>query len=200
MSQSSHPAPQPPEPPEPQVQTSPEPQVLLAKPAQPEQLEQLEQPAQPAQPEAPFVAAPPAPLPAPQSRVGLGILAGVAAMAVGALVYGFIMAKSEHEVGFVALFVGALVGAALGKVGGRSPVLPIVGIVLGLFGVFAGQLLGAAMWISDATDGAYSTMSVFTDHFSPLFDAWKEDLDFMSAVFFAIAGAEGFLFTKRLAG
>jgi hypothetical protein len=178
MSESSTPAPEPEAP----VQSQPEPQ--------------------PEQPSA-FTAPPvplPAPLPVPQPRVGLGILAGVAAMAAGALVYGTIMAKTDHEVGLVALLVGALVGAALGKVGGRSPVLPVVGVALGVFGVFAGQMLGGAMWISDYTNGVVSTTSVFTDHFGDLFDAWKEDFDIMSAVFFAIAGFEGFVITKRLAG
>ena len=161
MSESSNPAPEPEAP----VQSQPEPQ--------------------PEQPDA-FTAPPaplPAPLPAPQARVGLGILAGVAAMAAGALVYGLIMARTEHEVGLVALLVGALVGVALG-----------------VFGVFAGQMLGGAMWISDYTNGVVSTTSVFTGHFGDLFDAWKEDFDIMSAVFFAIAGFEGFVITKRLAG
>ncbi|TXS11048.1 hypothetical protein EAO70_29085 [Streptomyces sp. adm13(2018)] len=156
---------------------------------------------------APYAAAPP-PAPA-RDNLGLGLLAGVAAAALGALVLGGIMRAMADEdgsytqLGILALAVGALVGFALGKVGGSHPVLPFVGVPLALLGVFAGQLLGYAMmiswWAELATPyQAPTTTEMFTMHFSELFTAWKEELGVMDLLFYGIAGYEGFVITKKV--
>ncbi|MFJ3763605.1 hypothetical protein ACIPQJ_05175 [Streptomyces sp. NPDC090082] len=155
----------------------------------------------------PYAAAPP-PAPA-RHQLGLGLLAGVAAAAVGALVLGGIMRAMADEdgsytqLGILALAVGALVGFALGKVGGSHPALPFVGVPLALLGVFAGQLLGYAMMISwwaelAAPYQAPTTTEMLTTHFSDLFTAWKEELGAMDLLFYGIAGYEGFVITKKV--
>ncbi|MGW2561033.1 hypothetical protein ACWCXB_17650 [Streptomyces sp. NPDC001514] len=151
----------------------------------------------------------PAPAPARSGNVALGIVAGVLAALVGAGVYGGLMramAKEDgsySEIGFVALGVGALVGFALGKVGGRNPLLPILGVPLALAGVFLGQLFGYALmisWWSTASGDAVTVVELLTAHIGDLVKAWKEEADFMSVVFFAIAGFEGFAITRKVAG
>jgi hypothetical protein len=96
----------------------------------------------------------PAPPPAPvRNNFGLGLAAGLGAAVVGALAYGGVMRAlasedgSYTEIGYAALAVGALVGFALGKVGGRNPILPFIGVPLALVAVFFGQLFGFALMI-----------------------------------------------------
>ncbi|MFF9868401.1 hypothetical protein ACF1G0_23880 [Streptomyces sp. NPDC013953] len=149
----------------------------------------------------------PAPPPA-QARVGLGIVAGLAAALVGALAYGGLMrAMAEEdgsytELGIVALLVGALVGFALGKAGGAHPVLPVAGVPLALAGVFLGQLFGYALmisWWAELQNQSLSVVDIFTSEFGNLLDAWKEETSAISLLFFAIAGYEGFAITRKVA-
>ncbi|WUH91415.1 hypothetical protein OG900_15750 [Streptomyces sp. NBC_00433] len=144
--------------------------------------------------------APPAPIgAAPAGNPGLGVLAGVAAMLVAALVYGLLIKATKHEISYAAVAVGVLVGFALAKAGGRNPALPFIGVPLALLGVYLGQLFGIALLISDLS-GAPGVVTLFTDHFSVLQDSWKEAMNGRDYFFFAIAGLEGFIVTKRVAG
>lgn len=144
--------------------------------------------------------APPAPIgAAPAGNPGLGVVAGIAAALVAALIYGLLIKGTKHEIGYAALAVGAIVGFALAKAGGRNPSLPFIGIPLALLGVYLGQLFGIALLISDIP-GAPGVMSLFTQHFSVLQDTWKDAMDGKDYFFFAIAGLEGFVVTKRVAG
>ncbi|MER5971647.1 hypothetical protein ABT112_18250 [Streptomyces sp. NPDC002055] len=140
------------------------------------------------------------PPPAPAARrgtPGLAIVAGAAAMLIGAGVYGGIFkAFDGTQIGYLAVGVGALVGAVLGKVGGRHPVLPVVGAVLGLVGVYCGQLFGFALVISDIGQG--SVVDVLTQHLDLLSQAWKKSLEPIDALFFALAGFAGFSTAKKL--
>ncbi|MFD9504501.1 hypothetical protein [Streptomyces sp. NPDC060035] len=151
----------------------------------------------------------PAPPQAPaRNNVGLGIAAGFAAAVVGALVYGGVMRAladedgSYTQVGWVALGVGALVGFALGKVGGRNPVLPVLGVPLALVGVFLGQLFGLALiisWWSEAGPDPVTATELLTSRLSDLVQVWKEEADFMTVAFLGIAGFEGFALAKKTA-
>ncbi|WP_017239636.1 hypothetical protein [Streptomyces sp. SS] len=151
---------------------------------------------------------PMAPPPAPaRDNLALGLLAGLGAAVVGALVLGGIMRAMAKEdgsytqLGILALGVGALVGFALAKAGGSNPVLPFAGVPIALFGVFAGQLFGYALmasWWAELDGRALPVSEIFTAHFSDLFTAWKEELGAMDLLFFGIAGYEGYVLTKRL--
>jgi hypothetical protein len=141
---------------------------------------------------------PPAPVAPARDNVGIGILAGLAAALVAAVLYGLIIKGTKHEIGYAALAVGALVGYALGKVGGRNPVLPIIGVPLALFAVYAGQIIGITLLIGDSP-GAPGFVTILTDHFGLVQDAWKEAMGGMDIFFFALAGLEGFVVAKRVA-
>lgn len=144
--------------------------------------------------------APPAPIgTAPAGNPGLGVAAGIAAALIAAVIYGLIIKGTKHELGYAALAVGALVGFAVGKVGGRNPALPVIGIPLALLGVYLGQIFGIALLIS-SIDGAPGVMTILTDHFGDLSHAWKEAMDAKDFLFFGIAGLEGFVVAKRVAG
>jgi hypothetical protein len=144
--------------------------------------------------------APPAPIgAAPAGNPTLGVIAGFAAALISAVIYGLLIKGTKHEIGYAALAVGALVGFALAKAGGRNPALPFLGIPLALFGVYAGQIFGLAL-IAASIPGYPGAMTMLTDHYSVLQDAWKDAMDAKDFLFFAIAGVEGFVVTKRVAG
>ncbi|MGC5412992.1 hypothetical protein ACPXCX_56455, partial [Streptomyces sp. DT225] len=75
------------------------------------------------QPGAPFGGPAPFGPPAPPARnnIALGLGAAVVAAVVGALIYGFILGKSDHQIGYIAVGVGLLVGFAASKLGGANP-------------------------------------------------------------------------------
>ena len=128
----------------------------------------------------------------------MGIAAGLGTMIVCALVYAGIIDASKHEISYMALAVGLLVGLVIGKVGGRNPILPIVGLVLAVLGVFLGEFLGTALLLAKY-NGVGVTTALFS-HFGDVFSGWKYDLDPMSFLFYALAAFEGFIFTKRANG
>ncbi|WP_415952413.1 hypothetical protein [Streptomyces sp. KLOTTS4A1] len=160
--------------------------------------------------QAPFQPAPPAP-PAPRTgNVALAVLVGLVAMIVGAAAYGGLMrafADDEGgytEIGYVAVGVGALVGFAVGKLGGRNPVLPIVSAVLAVAGVYMGQIFGLCLVAShffEAQFGADLSWTEFVTHEElNAFDVWSEDSAPMAFLFLAIGGFVGFSSAKKAGG
>ncbi|WP_320772980.1 hypothetical protein [Streptomyces sp. CRN 30] len=141
----------------------------------------------------------PAPPPAPRpGNVALGIVAAVVAAVVTAAVYGTIIGKTEYEIGYAAVGVGFLIGFAAGKLGGGNPALPIVSAVLSLGAVYAGQLVGFAVFGADET--GIPVMTFLTEHFGLLTDAWQEEADVMTYLFLAIGAAAAFSGAKKAAG
>ncbi|MFZ3472374.1 hypothetical protein ACODT3_14500 [Streptomyces sp. 4.24] len=103
----------------------------------------------------------------------------------------------EREIGYAAVGVGALVGFAAGKLGGRNPVLPVVGAVFAVVSVFLGELFFYALALSGAAGvglgDVLSTVGV-----SGLVDIWKEEADVMSVLFLALGAFTGFGSAKKI--
>ncbi|MFD9303830.1 hypothetical protein ACFWCB_14485 [Streptomyces sp. NPDC060048] len=135
--------------------------------------------------------------PARPGNVGLGIVAALVAALVAAAAYGGIMNAIEREIGYAAVGVGALVGFAAGKLGGRNPVLPVVGAVLAVASVFLGELFFYALTLADAAGvGLGDVLS--TVGASGLVDIWKEDADPMSFLFLALGAFTGYGSAKKI--
>ncbi|MFJ1585501.1 hypothetical protein ACIOC1_19560 [Streptomyces sp. NPDC088197] len=148
---------------------------------------------------------PPAPV-ARRDNPGLGFLVGLLAAIVAALAYGGILRAlssddgSTHEFRLMAIGVGALVGLAVGKAGGRNPALPFVAVLLALFAVVFGELFGGALVISHYVSGQGGSMPVtdiFFHHFGDLLDSWKQDFSFMRFLFLAVAAFISFGVAKH---
>ncbi|MFD5077602.1 hypothetical protein [Streptomyces sp. NPDC058371] len=147
-------------------------------------------------PTAPGYPVAPAPPAAPaRTNVVLGLAAAVGAALVAAGVYGAIIGATRHEIGWAAVGVGFLIGLAAGRVGGRSPVLPIVSVVLSVGSVYLGQLIGEAM--IGAKDNGVGFNEVFFQHFDWVQEAWKAEADPLTFVFFAIAAYVAFSSTQK---
>ncbi|WP_129307345.1 hypothetical protein [Streptomyces sp. L2] len=160
-------------------------------------------PAQPGAPAAPYpaqpgaFAGPPAP-PAPgRNNLALGLIAAVVAALVAAGLYGVVIGLTKHEIGWAAVGVGFLIGVAAGKAGGRNPAVAIASAVLALGSVYLGQLVGTAMIGADELHVSFSEL--FFDHLDLVQQAWKENADPLTFVFFAIAAFAAFSGTKKAA-
>ncbi|MEV0260808.1 hypothetical protein AB0I49_05610 [Streptomyces sp. NPDC050617] len=142
---------------------------------------------------------PPPPPAARTGNPGLAVVAGVVAMLVGSAIYGAILKATDGaQIGYLAAATGALIGAALGKLGGRNAALPVVGAALGLIGVYLGQVFGIALGISDAVNVPLT--EVVFDHFDVLNRAWKEYLEFIDVAFYLLGAAGAYSAAKKLAG
>ncbi|MEU6313170.1 hypothetical protein [Streptomyces sp. NPDC047014] len=150
------------------------------------------------QPPAPASYTPaPAPAPARGGNIGLGIAAAVGAALVLAAVYGAVIGTTKYEIGYAAVAVGAVIGLAAGKVGGRNPVLPVLSVLLALAAVLGGQMFGLAMIVAD--QNSVSTTDVLNLGVSLLFEGWKENADPMTFLFFAIGGYAAFQTARKTA-
>ncbi|MFD8024474.1 hypothetical protein ACFXJO_28435 [Streptomyces lavendulae] len=138
----------------------------------------------------------PAPSPVPDSTV-LGVLAAVVAALAAAGVYGWIISATDHQIGWAAVGVGALVGLAAGKAGGRGPALPAVAALLALGGVFLGQLFGIVLIFADKLQ--VSAFDILGQGASPLLEVWKGAADPFTFLFLALGGYAAFQTTRKTA-
>lgn len=141
---------------------------------------------------------PPAPY-APAASFGgnfvMGLVVAVVTALVTAGVYGAIVGATEYEIGYAAIGVGFLIGFAAGRIGGASPVLPVVSALLSVGAVYLGQLIGIAMIGADEL--GVSVTSLFVDHFDVLTDGWSETADPMTFLFLGIGAFAAFSGAKK---
>lgn len=139
-------------------------------------------------------------------NAGLGIVVGVLVAIVAALAYGGLLralAKDDGstvEFRYGALAVGALVGLAAGKAGGRNPAIPVVATLLAVGSVIFGELFGGALIASHVVSEAGGNLTVsdiFFHHFGELWDSWKHDFDVKRFLFLLFAAIAAFGLAKR---
>ncbi|MFE0099671.1 hypothetical protein [Streptomyces sp. NPDC059009] len=140
---------------------------------------------------------PPHPAAARTGNVGLGIGVAVVLLFVTAGIYGAIMKAVEHEIGYAAFGVGAVIGFAAGKLGGRNVAVQVVSALAAVAAVYLGQLTGYAMVLGEAADQSF--FSILTDHFDVVNTIWKEKKDALTFVFLALGGVSAFFAAKRAA-
>ncbi len=157
------------------------------------------------QPAAPYAAGYPQAARRPDN-VGLGLVVGVLVAIVAALAYGGLLralAKDDGstvEFRYGALAVGALVGLAAGKAGGRNPAVPVVAALLAVGAVIFGELFGGALIASHVVSeagGSLSVSDIFLHHFGDLWKSWKHDFDAMRVFFLIFAAIGAFGLAKR---
>jgi hypothetical protein len=77
-----------------------------------------------------------------QPNLLMGLVGGTIAMLVGAIVWGVITYFTEYQIGWIAIGVGFLVGAAIRFFGkGKTMIFGISGAVLALIGCLLGNLM-----------------------------------------------------------
>ncbi|MGW4897239.1 hypothetical protein ACWEQL_34025 [Kitasatospora sp. NPDC004240] len=144
----------------------------------------------------PYAYAPLPPQPARSPRTGAAIGAAVGAALVGALGYGFLMKALEREISYAAIGLAILIAFPLGKLGGRNPLLPVVGVVLSLVAVFLGQLFGLSLILSKLTGAPLG--EIYGSYFSDLFSLWRESLNAKDLIFYGVGAVACFSVTKKV--
>ncbi|HWA25124.1 MAG TPA: hypothetical protein VG734_05565 [Lacunisphaera sp.] len=122
----------------------------------------------------------------------LGIVAGLVAALIGAVLWAVITVTTEYQIGFMAVGVGFLVGAAVGKFGGGQDVsYRIAGAVLALFGCVLGNFLTIVGFVAGRGDeGFFSTLGQIDLAAVPsIMASTASPMDFL---FYGIAVYEGF--------
>ena len=124
-----------------------------------------------------------------RGRPLLGVLGGVVAAVVGAVVWAVIIAASNYKIGLIAVALGALVGFAVGRLGGRDRWLVVVAVVLALLGTALGDTFVVSHVLSSAT-GLSETKAVtmLARHLSLLRAELRAELGLLDVLFFALAG------------
>jgi hypothetical protein len=90
----------------------------------------------------------------------LGILAGIVAAALGAVLWMTVAITTNLRGGLVALAIGALVGFAVRFAGnGRGIIFGIIGGVLTLLGCFGGEVLTVVQLSTNAERDFYQAMT-----------------------------------------
>lgn len=74
--------------------------------------------------------------------IGMPLAAAGAGALVGAIGWALLLKQAGYEIGYIAWGIGALVGWAAVKAGGRGRTLAVGAAVLTVFSIFAGKLLG----------------------------------------------------------
>ena len=128
--------------------------------------------------------------------VPTGAAAGIVAALAGAVLWAVLVSVTNYKIGYAAVGVGALVGLAAGRVGGRSPLLPIVAAVIAVFGCALGDVLADAHLVAGAVT-SHGTKVSFLDvltsrHLPAVYQDLFRPLD---ALFYVLAPVTAFRFT-----
>ncbi|WP_407560622.1 hypothetical protein [Streptomyces sp. 184] len=114
---------------------------------------------------------------------------GAAATVAGALLLGVtqgLVGERGLELGYWALALGLLVGAAVGWAGEQSRTLALGAVPVALVGVVLTQIAATAVYLGSADVGA-------------AYDFWRSEvLGKNDMTFFLVAGAEAFLVSQRV--
>ncbi|MGH0033130.1 MAG: hypothetical protein ACQGVC_25345 [Myxococcota bacterium] len=132
-----------------------------------------------------------------EQNLPLGAAAGIVASLLGAAVWAAITVVTGYQIGFMAIGVGFLVGLAVRLAGrGLSVVFGVVGGVLALLGCAAGNLLAVTALVAQHEEMAFFDVVLRLDP-TLAFELMKSFASPMDALFYAIAGYEGYQLSFR---
>lgn len=100
--------------------------------------------------------------------IPMAIVAGVIAAIVGAFVWAVIVIVTDHEIGYMAIGIGAIVALAVGFAtkGKKGFPLQVVGVVCSVLGIILGKYFSFAYILKDVAQKEYATQLSFSYFFS----------------------------------
>jgi hypothetical protein len=125
-------------------------------------------------------------------NLSLGVIGGIAAAAVGAILWAVITVVTDHQIGWMAIGVGFLVGYAIRLFGkGVDPVFGVAGAAIALIGCIAGNLLTVVIVVSrQESIGIMTLLSRLTPGIT--MDIIKETFQPMDLLFYGLAVYEAY--------
>jgi hypothetical protein len=133
-------------------------------------------------------------------NVLFGVIAGIIAAAIGAILWALITYWTKFQIGWMAVGVGLLVGFAIRWLGkGKSIKFGIIGAALALLGCLAGNVLATCIWASrEYHVSIFKVLSVLD--FQLMIDILKTGFSLIDLLFYAIAIYEGYRFSFTKVG
>lgn len=126
-----------------------------------------------------------------------GLLYGVIASIVGAVLWASITVFSGLQIGYMALAIGALVGYSIKIFGnGFQEIYGIAGALLSLFGCLFGNVLSVVGLVAREQSMDFFNV-LFSLNFSIAFDVLMDTFSYIDLLFYGIAIYEGYRFAKR---
>jgi hypothetical protein len=127
----------------------------------------------------------------------MGINSGVVATLIGAVLWAVISAATQHQIGYMAIGIGALVGFAIRKFGkGISPAFGYLGGALSLIGCLLGNILTIIFFYANENSLNYFSVLLSIDFLKlPLIVV--ESFQPMDLLFYGIAIYFGYKFSFR---
>ncbi|MCF2530472.1 hypothetical protein [Yinghuangia soli] len=111
------------------------------------------------------------------ARLGAGIAAGVVTAVVLGAIYAFILGQSDDKYGYITIGVGAIIGAVVGKVGGKNTALIAVGALLAFAASFIGEYFGLLLNYTENTPLTFSQAMDAFSFSSYIEDYWGDAVD-----------------------
>jgi hypothetical protein len=129
----------------------------------------------------------------PEKKLLIGGLSGLAAGIIGATVWTVLTVTTKHQIGWMAVGLGALVGFAL-RIGNGGKLFGILGAFLALFGCVLGNYFSLIAFASAEEHVGFFTMLNNADSAKVISAMWDDFLS-VSILFYAIAVYEGYKFS-----
>lgn len=125
----------------------------------------------------------------------LGLIAGIAAAVIGAMIWALITVATNYQIGWMAVGVGFLVGYAIRYFGkGSDPIFSVSGSIIALLGCIAGNILTVVILVGNQEQvGVISLLSRLTPGI--VVDLLKETFQPMDILFYGIAVYEAYKFS-----
>ena len=132
-----------------------------------------------------------------EQNLPLGILGGVLASIVGAILWAAITVATEYQIGYMAIAVGFLVGYTIRFMGkGIDQVFGISGAILSVIGCLLGNFFSIVGFIANAEGLGYvETLSLI--EISQIPEIMGDTFQIMDLLFYGIAIYEGYNFSFR---
>lgn len=132
-----------------------------------------------------------------EQNLGLGILGGLAASIIGAILWAIITILTEFQIGWMAVGVGFLVGYAVRIFGkGLNKTFGIIGAAFSLFGCLVGNVLTICIFISREEGIPLLTILSRLD-IKIIVEFFKITFSPMDLLFYGIALYEGYRLSFR---
>jgi len=130
-------------------------------------------------------------------NLSLGLFAGIAAAALGAIMWALVTDLTHFQIGWMAVGVGFLVGYSIRRFGqGIDPIFGVMGALLALGGCLIGNLLSACMIL--ARQESLSVLDVLVNlNFSVSMDLLTATFHPLDVLFYGLAIYQGYKFSFR---
>ena len=94
------------------------------------------------------------------------LAAAIAAALIGAVVWAVIVKTTDYEIGWIAVGIGALIGAVAGKLGARGFAAGVVAAALALLSIAGGKVAGFSLILTDLEEESIAencTLAVYEE-------------------------------------